>query len=186
LLAALCVQGEVVSFEELSNLKTLDNTISLVKLVFLALSAVLFCLFSWHHYISPPPKYAELTTIEGKVMQKKLHRDGKYSSSEEYRLWIMTDIDEMQVTIPKGSVKNCCFLDLVPQFEKVNLLVDFTFSGIKLYQITHGNKVILDGHDELLKEKQGVFKMLYAALVLFLIGGTAYLIEAFRKIQKNT
>jgi hypothetical protein len=123
--------------------------------------------------------------IEGKVMQKKLHRGGRHAP-DEYRLWVMTDSDEIQVSILKRQVSDCCFLEAIPLFEKVTLLTSNSIRDIELYQITHQYTVILDGHDVLYKENEDIIEMLYGSLMLFVLGGAVYTIGLVRKIKRNT
>lgn len=168
-----------------STIRCYENIILPISLFCMILSAILFCRYVWDYFVSPIPDYSNLSMIEGKVMQKKLGTSGKYAP-DVYRLWVMTDTDERQLSVVMRHVSNCCFLEAIPLFEKVTLLAESATGDSKLYQLTHQNKVILDGHDVLLKEREEINENLYAALILFFIGGATYIIGIVRKLNKNT
>lgn len=170
-------------YGDFSHIKSFDDVVSLIKRLCLFLSILFFCSYIWGSFISPPLEYSELTELEGVVIEKWSHTPPR--TPEQYRLRVKTDDGVKQLRIASNQVENCCFLQEVPLNKTVSVLTNWTFDGIKLYQLSYGNKVLLDAHDVLAREADTIVNHLPFSLLLFLMGGFAYCIEYVRKIKKE-
>jgi hypothetical protein len=172
-----------VYYGDLSKIKSFDDFLSFIKRFCLALSTLFFCFYLWGSYFSQPLEYSDLTELEGFVIEKWRSKGPR--APEVYRLRVKTDDGIKQFRINSRLVANCCFLEEIPLNKKVSVLTNWSIEGINLYQITLGNKVLLNAHDVIAREDEKIVSYLPFSLVLFLIGGFAYCLELFRKDKKS-